>query len=104
VERDHPDANIDSIAEALWWAVVTVTSVGYGDAFPMTAAGRVVAIVLMILGIGLFGILAAALASYFLATEEGPNPQKSSSDSNGSSDCSARYPRPWSGLMPRPRA
>jgi voltage-gated potassium channel len=73
LERDHPDANIDSIPEALWWAVVTVATVGYGDAFPVTAAGRVVAVVLMLLGIGLFGILAAALASYFLATEEGPN-------------------------------
>jgi voltage-gated potassium channel len=73
LERDHPHANIESIPDALWWAVVTVTTVGYGDAFPMTPAGRVVAVVLMLLGIGLFGILAASLASYFLATEEGPN-------------------------------
>jgi voltage-gated potassium channel len=73
LERKHPDARIENIPEGIWWAVVTITTVGYGDAFPVTTAGRLVAGALMLLGIGLFGVLAAALASYFLATEEGPN-------------------------------
>lgn len=66
LERGAPDGNIESFAEALWWAVTTVTTVGYGDTFPVTAAGRGIAVVLMLLGIGIFGVLAASLAAYFV--------------------------------------
>jgi voltage-gated potassium channel len=66
VERGAPGQNIDSFAEALWWGVTTVTTVGYGDAYPVTAAGRGIAAVLMVLGIGIFGLLAASLAAYFV--------------------------------------
>lgn len=66
LERGAPDANIGSFAEALWWGVTTVTTVGYGDAFPVTAGGRGIAIVLMLLGISIFGVLAASLAAYFV--------------------------------------
>jgi voltage-gated potassium channel len=65
-ERDAPDANIASFPDALWWAITTVTTVGYGDWFHTTAAGRGVAAVLMLIGIGLFGLLAASLASFFI--------------------------------------
>ena len=47
-EQGAPESNIDSFGEALWWAVTTVTTVGYGDAFPTTPAGRGVAVVLML--------------------------------------------------------
>ncbi len=53
----------------MWWAVVTVTTVGYGDKFPVTEGGRAVAIVLMLVGIGLIGTLTASVASFFV--EEG---------------------------------
>jgi voltage-gated potassium channel len=66
LERGAPEANIESFGEALWWGVTTVTTVGYGDTFPVTAAGRGIAIVLMLLGISLFGVLAASLAAYFV--------------------------------------
>lgn len=59
-------SNIHGFADALWWAVVTVTTVGYGDKYPLTAAGRGVATVLMFVGIGLIGILTATIASYFV--------------------------------------
>ena len=59
-------ANIHGFADAVWWAVVTVTTVGYGDKYPLTAAGRGVATVLMFVGIGLIGILTATIASYFV--------------------------------------
>lgn len=59
-------ANIHSYPDALWWAVVTVTTVGYGDRFPVSAGGRVVAVVLMLLGIGLIGVLTATVASVFV--------------------------------------
>lgn len=64
-ERHAPGSNIHSYADALWWAVVTITTVGYGDKFPLTGAGRGVAVLLMISGIALFGVLTATLSSYF---------------------------------------
>jgi voltage-gated potassium channel len=57
---------INSFGEALWWAVVTVTTVGYGDRVPITGAGKIVATVLMFTGIGLVGALTATIASFFV--------------------------------------
>jgi voltage-gated potassium channel len=70
--EDHArGANIHSYADALWWAIVTVTTVGYGDTYPVTAAGRGVAVVLMLTGIGLVGVLSATIASYFVGQQSG---------------------------------
>jgi voltage-gated potassium channel len=63
-------STIHSYGGALWWAVVTVTSVGYGDQYPVTVAGRAVAVVLMITGIALFGVVAASIASYFVEQDQ----------------------------------
>jgi voltage-gated potassium channel len=65
-ERDMPGGNIRSYPNALWWAVTTVTTVGYGDRFPMSPAGRGVAVVLMVSGIALFGVITASIAAYFV--------------------------------------
>jgi voltage-gated potassium channel len=65
-ERDMPSSNIHSYSDALWWAVTTITTVGYGDRFPMSPAGRGVAVVLMVSGIALFGIITASIAAYFV--------------------------------------
>jgi voltage-gated potassium channel len=65
-ERDTPASNIHSYPDALWWAVTTITTVGYGDRFPMSPAGRGVAVVLMVSGIALFGIITASIAAYFV--------------------------------------
>src|SRR5260221_7958058 len=64
-EENAKGSNIHSYPDALWWAVVTVTTVGYGDRYPGTEGGRVVAAVLMLLGIGLIGVLTATVASVF---------------------------------------
>lgn len=69
-ERADPDATIATYGDALWWAVSTVTSVGYGDRYPRTATGRAIGIGLMLLGIGLFGVLTARLATYFVEADE----------------------------------
>jgi voltage-gated potassium channel len=61
-EGGNPDANIASYPDALWWAVTTITTVGYGDRFPMSSAGRAVAVVLMIAGIAMFGVITAMIA------------------------------------------
>jgi voltage-gated potassium channel len=65
-EAHAKGSTIHNYGDALWWSVVTVTSVGYGDESPVTAAGRAVAVVLMITGIALFGVVAASIASYFV--------------------------------------
>lgn len=65
-EQHAAGGNIHNYGDALWWAIVTVTSVGYGDKYPVTAAGRGVAVVLMLTGIGLVGVLSATVASYFV--------------------------------------
>ncbi len=73
VERDAPEATITSFGHALWWATTTVTTVGYGDLYPVTVEGRLVAAALMIGGISLLGVVTATLASWIIervATED----------------------------------
>ena len=65
-ERDAPGANITSFGDAVWWAWATVTTVGYGDAYPVTTTGRLVAATLMLTGIALLGLVTAALASFLV--------------------------------------
>lgn len=65
-ERRNPDANILSFPDALWWAATTVTTVGYGDRYPMTGEGRLIAVGLMIAGIAIIGVITAAFASWLL--------------------------------------
>ncbi len=65
-ERANPDANISTYPDALWWASTTVTTVGYGDRFPTTGPGRLIAVALMATGIALVGVVTAALASWFV--------------------------------------
>ena len=65
-EHQAHNATIHSFGDALWWAIVTVTTVGYGDKYPVTAGGRGVAVALMLMGIGLIGVLTATVASYFV--------------------------------------
>ena len=62
-ESKSPDANITTGGDALWWAVVTITTVGYGDKYPVTAGGRVTAIFVMFAGVGIIGALASILSS-----------------------------------------
>ena len=65
-ERDQPGSKITSFGDAVWWAITTVTTVGYGDLSPVTAMGRVVAVALMIGGITLVGTVTATLASWIV--------------------------------------
>ena len=67
LERLHPDASITSASDALWWVFVTITTVGYGDRYPVSNAGRAVAVLVMIAGVGLFGTLSGFLANQFLS-------------------------------------
>lgn len=64
--EDDPKSNIKTAEDAVWWAYVTITTVGYGDRFPVTTEGRVIAALLMTVGVGLFGTFTAWLASWFV--------------------------------------
>ncbi|HEY0081245.1 MAG TPA: potassium channel family protein, partial [Pyrinomonadaceae bacterium] len=68
--EDVPESNIKTPADALWWAFVTITTVGYGDKFPVTVEGRLLAAVLMTAGVGLFGTFTAYIASFFIEAEQ----------------------------------
>jgi len=61
------NGNIKGPADAVWWAVSTMTTVGYGDTFPTTPEGRIVAVFLMAAGVGLFGTFSGLVASWFLS-------------------------------------
>jgi voltage-gated potassium channel len=65
-ERGRPGSNIETFPEALWWGVATITTAGYGDFYPTTLEGRLVAIGLMIGGIGLIGFVTGSLATWIV--------------------------------------
>lgn len=65
-ERGREGANIAGFGDALWWSATTVTTVGYGDRFPVTGTGRLIAVALMLAGIALLGVVTAAFASWLI--------------------------------------
>jgi voltage-gated potassium channel len=73
-ESKAANANITSGGIALWWGVVTITTVGYGDAYPVTVAGRIVATFVMFAGVGIIASLASLLASVLIPTPKPPDP------------------------------
>ncbi|HEU0116302.1 MAG TPA: ion channel [Thermomicrobiales bacterium] len=70
-EKASPKATITSYGDALWWTFVTMSSTGYGDKYPVTAAGRTIGVGLMVMGIAVFGLVTAKLAQFFVEAEEG---------------------------------
>jgi voltage-gated potassium channel len=64
-ERGYPGANIEHVGDGWWWALTTMSTVGYGDQFPVSSAGRIVGVALMIMGVALLGTITAMLASNF---------------------------------------
>lgn len=76
-ETQSPDANITNGGNALWWAVVTITTVGYGDRYPVTPGGRITGVFVMFAGVGIIGALASILASFLV-----PPPKEEPEDSD----------------------
>jgi voltage-gated potassium channel len=70
VESRSPDANITTGGDALWWSFVTITTVGYGDQYPVTTLGRLVGVFVMFAGVGIIGSLASILASVLVPQPE----------------------------------
>jgi voltage-gated potassium channel len=75
-EEKAKGSNIHDYPDALWWAIVTVTTVGYGDRYPVSEGGRIVAVVLMLIGIGLIGVLTATVASVFIKEHTDANKEE----------------------------
>ena len=65
-ERAVEGSNIKSFGDGLWWAITTVTTVGYGDRYPTTTEGRFLAVALMVMGISLMGVITASVAAWFI--------------------------------------
>ncbi|RJS47474.1 potassium channel family protein [Nocardioides cavernaquae] len=69
-EQDAAGANITAFGDALWWATCTVTTVGYGEVYPVTTTGRLVAVVLMVIGIAMVGAVTASVAAWLVRAVE----------------------------------
>lgn len=69
-EHKHPGANITQYGDALWWAFVTITTIGYGDYYPVTFEGRAIAVLLMLSGLALVSVITVSFASWFLGRLE----------------------------------
>jgi voltage-gated potassium channel len=78
IEQYAPDANITSASDALWYVVVTVSTVGYGDRYPVTNDGRIVGALIIVLGVGIFGTFTGYLANLFLAPSKKPPAEQAS--------------------------
>ena len=71
-ESKSPDANITSGGDSLWYSIVTITTVGYGDRYPVTPAGRITAMFIMFMGVGIIGALASLLSSLLVGSPSAP--------------------------------
>lgn len=69
-EHEQPGASMTGFGDALWWAVVTTTTVGYGDEFPVTAGGKTIAVFLMLVGISSLSMITASVAALFVDQDE----------------------------------
>ncbi len=77
VESQSAQANIKTGIDALWWNIVTLSTVGYGDKYPVTTAGRVIGVIVIVVGVGLFSALTSFLAQWFLRPRAtGDQPQE----------------------------
>ncbi len=79
-EQFAPGANITTAADAMWWAIVTMSTVGYGDQSPVTHNGRLIGILVILVGVGLFGVITGFMANAFLGGDGEAEASPQSSD------------------------
>ncbi|SRR6266480_3412326 len=92
-EQSNPNANINTYHDAVWWAFVTITTVGYGDYYPVSGWGQSFAVILMFFGLGIIGVLSSYLSSTFISLQRrrkekvgGGNEQDQDSDADEDED------------------
>jgi voltage-gated potassium channel len=93
-ESQSPAANITTGGDALWWALVTITTVGYGDYYPVTTVGRAAAVFVMVTGVGIIGSLASLMASLLVS----PAPGGAADEPSGAPVASSTSERELAGL------
>jgi voltage-gated potassium channel len=71
-EADAPNGNIKTAADGIWYTIVTISTVGYGDRYPTTLPGRLVGSLLIVIGVGIFGTFTGYLANFFLSPQKAP--------------------------------
>ena len=76
VEQYALGANITSASDALWYTIVTISTVGYGDRFPVTNEGRLIGTLIIVVGVGIFGTFTGYLANLFLAPSKDPTAEQ----------------------------
>jgi voltage-gated potassium channel len=105
-ERSVADANIRTAGDALWWAYVTTTTVGYGDQYPVTVQGRIVGFFLMAAGVSIFGTLAGFLSNKLTAPRKGrrsppPEPAPDSGQNTGIRELKEQQERMYAEILGR---
>jgi len=85
-ETQSTDANIHTASDAIWWSLVTVATVGYGDKYPVTNSGRIVGVGLMLVGVSLFGVFTSFLAQWFFSPKKRLPFQKDEQSENKDQD------------------
>src|SRR5439155_15058846 len=85
-EQGAANANIKTYHEAVWWAFVTITTVGYGDYYPVTNVGQWMAIILMFFGLGIIGVLSSYLASTFISLQRRRSERRDGEHENDEED------------------
>ncbi len=76
IEAPVEGANIKTGSDAVWWSIVTVSTVGYGDRFPVTDAGRLIGTLMIVMGVSLFSVLTSYIATQFMARRKGAGPSE----------------------------
>jgi voltage-gated potassium channel len=89
IEHNAPGANITTLGTGLWWSIVTTTTVGYGDTYPVTTAGRLVGSVVMVVGIGLIGTVSATVAAWFVSHKQRLQDEKKAAATAASAESAA---------------
>ena len=85
-EQGASNANIKTYHDAVWWAFVTITTVGYGDYYPVTTFGRIGAIILMFSGLGIIGVLSSYLATTFISLQSRSREREEAGKEHGEND------------------
>lgn len=89
-ERAAPNAEITNFGDALWWSMVTVTTVGYGDIVPVTIIGRITTAGLMLVGISLIGAVTASVSAWFMSNAKSAEQENAADNGQRDSDIDAR--------------